>query len=525
MGRGDPHPLHREMAGEVPDRDGIGQALAEPVERRHVRHRDPDQIVQLSRNPVDLHDPRNGLDRPVKRLAPFGEWSCASIPTKTVSPNPSAAGSARATRPVSTPAATSFWIRFQHGVRNMPDQPAICATGKVASRFGSATILRSIRSGSVFGRAPCCKHPISITEQAQKSIVLVVHDFPSVFQAFCRGLTGSITRESGGPHHPDSDSRHSRAWPLPMITQKTKYALKALPVLADEAAKDQPQALTIEEIARRSDTPERFLEQTLLEVRNAGVIASIRGRSGAVSDQVLGAARWTQSTDIGCGSPLRRPKARGSGQRIFLHNNDHSRRVSSFAILDRFCRSLSIDRTPAPPDARRRMMVTPISQRRLPDMGRSNPARPTRALRLAGAVLLASLGLAGAPVPVHAESLLNISSAPRREPCRALIQAFAAFWIAAGNPASRIEVSHGGSGVQVIPPNPKTSGGARHPSQLSGGLTTVFVTHDHDEAIEPADRVVVMSGSQSGGRIEQIGKPQDIRARPAPAFVRDFVDA
>ena len=37
--------------------------------------------------------------------------------------------------------------------------------------------------------------------------------------------------------------------------------------------------------------------------------------------------------------------------------------------------------------------------------------------------------------------------------------------------------------------------------------------------------VVVMSGSRSGGRIEQIGKPQDIRARPATPFVRDFVMA
>lgn len=55
------------------------------------------------------------------------------------------------------------------------------------------------------------------------------------------------------------------------------------------------------------------------------------------------------------------------------------------------------------------------------------------------------------------------------------------------------------------------------------GLTTVFVTHDQDEAMELADLVVVMSGSQSGGRIEQIGKPQDIRARPATAFVHAFV--
>lgn len=53
------------------------------------------------------------------------------------------------------------------------------------------------------------------------------------------------------------------------------------------------------------------------------------------------------------------------------------------------------------------------------------------------------------------------------------------------------------------------------------GLTTIFVTHDQDEAMELADLVVVMSM----GRIEQIGRPQDIRARPATAFVRDFISA
>jgi len=68
-----------------------------------------------------------------------------------------------------------------------------------------------------------------------------------------------------------------------MITQKMKYALKALLALADEAAKEKPQALTIEEIAKRSGTPKRFLEHILLEVRNAGVIASTRGRAGGYS--------------------------------------------------------------------------------------------------------------------------------------------------------------------------------------------------------------------------------------------------
>ena len=65
-----------------------------------------------------------------------------------------------------------------------------------------------------------------------------------------------------------------------MITQKMKYALKGLLALADEAAKPAPEPLTIEEIAKRSGTPKRFLEHILLDIRNAGVIASIRGRSG-----------------------------------------------------------------------------------------------------------------------------------------------------------------------------------------------------------------------------------------------------
>jgi Rrf2 family protein len=50
-------------------------------------------------------------------------------------------------------------------------------------------------------------------------------------------------------------------------------------VLADERA-GAGHALRIEEIARRAETPKRFLEHILLEIRNAGYIASIRGRNG-----------------------------------------------------------------------------------------------------------------------------------------------------------------------------------------------------------------------------------------------------
>ncbi|PTX03496.1 RrF2 family transcriptional regulator [Pararhodobacter aggregans] len=64
-----------------------------------------------------------------------------------------------------------------------------------------------------------------------------------------------------------------------MITQKMKYGLKALMILAAERA-GEGRALRIEEIATRSGTPKRFLEHILLEIRNAGFIASVRGRHG-----------------------------------------------------------------------------------------------------------------------------------------------------------------------------------------------------------------------------------------------------
>ena len=51
------------------------------------------------------------------------------------------------------------------------------------------------------------------------------------------------------------------------------------------------------------------------------------------------------------------------------------------------------------------------------------------------------------------------------------------------------------------------------------GLTTVFVTHDQEEALEIADRVVVMST----GRIEQIGTSQEVYDQPATPFVMEFL--
>ncbi len=55
--------------------------------------------------------------------------------------------------------------------------------------------------------------------------------------------------------------------------------------------------------------------------------------------------------------------------------------------------------------------------------------------------------------------------------------------------------------------------------QLSVGITFVYVTHDQEEALAMSDRVAVMSG----GRIEQLARPQEIYDEPATPFVAGFI--
>jgi sulfate transport system ATP-binding protein len=51
------------------------------------------------------------------------------------------------------------------------------------------------------------------------------------------------------------------------------------------------------------------------------------------------------------------------------------------------------------------------------------------------------------------------------------------------------------------------------------GVTTIFVTHDQEEALEVAQQVAVINA----GRIEQTGTPDDLYERPANPFVMSFV--
>jgi ABC-type Fe3+/spermidine/putrescine transport system ATPase subunit len=51
------------------------------------------------------------------------------------------------------------------------------------------------------------------------------------------------------------------------------------------------------------------------------------------------------------------------------------------------------------------------------------------------------------------------------------------------------------------------------------GITTIFVTHEQDEAFDLGDRVAVLRA----GRLEQVGTPEDLYAMPANEFVAEFV--
>ena len=55
--------------------------------------------------------------------------------------------------------------------------------------------------------------------------------------------------------------------------------------------------------------------------------------------------------------------------------------------------------------------------------------------------------------------------------------------------------------------------------QTEVGITFVYVTHDQEEALTMSDRIAVMRG----GRVEQLGTPEELYERPRTPFVADFI--
>lgn len=53
------------------------------------------------------------------------------------------------------------------------------------------------------------------------------------------------------------------------------------------------------------------------------------------------------------------------------------------------------------------------------------------------------------------------------------------------------------------------------------GVTSIFVTHDQEEAVEVADTVIITNL----GRIEQVGTPEDVCRHPQTEFVEEFIDS
>ncbi len=53
------------------------------------------------------------------------------------------------------------------------------------------------------------------------------------------------------------------------------------------------------------------------------------------------------------------------------------------------------------------------------------------------------------------------------------------------------------------------------------GVTSIFVTHDQEEAVEVADTIIVTNQ----GRVEQVGTPEEVCRNPQTKFVADFIDA
>jgi Rrf2 family protein len=68
-----------------------------------------------------------------------------------------------------------------------------------------------------------------------------------------------------------------------MLSQKARYALRALFVLAEKAKDPAAASMLIADIAKEASVPRKFLEQILLELKRRGIVHSQRGKYGGYS--------------------------------------------------------------------------------------------------------------------------------------------------------------------------------------------------------------------------------------------------
>jgi Rrf2 family protein len=162
-------------------------------------------------------------------------------------------------------------VRFQHRVGDSPNPVGDPDNGD------RCILLQRIRDFQV---DPVERHCASYQPRAGCSRLFVAED--AIFSddvGLFLSCIWTILAWGAEPDNVDLASRALRGHIRQMITHKTKYALKALMVLANEKAGDAT-ALRIEEIAGRSGAPKRFLEHILLDLKRAGLIGSRRGRNG-----------------------------------------------------------------------------------------------------------------------------------------------------------------------------------------------------------------------------------------------------
>ncbi len=65
-----------------------------------------------------------------------------------------------------------------------------------------------------------------------------------------------------------------------MLSKKTKYAINALVYLAKEYEQENRDPIQISKIAESENIPRKFLEAILLDLRNAGILSSRKGKTG-----------------------------------------------------------------------------------------------------------------------------------------------------------------------------------------------------------------------------------------------------